>query len=112
MESQVSLSLQERFKKAFERLDLPQTVIADILIVSQKTVSNYLTGKTEPPMDVLERLESFDETEKIGPQRVRQIENLLWKIGSENPQAREIIQEMLQMNEKMRTLFKSGDPSK
>lgn len=107
METSEQTRAQERFITAFEKLGSPQTHICEILGVSQKTVSNYVTGKVEPPLRHVEALENYqqDNSATSEPRELRQLENLLWKIGSERPQSREIIREMLELNTRLRSLL-------
>lgn len=107
METPENSAAQERFIAAFEKLGLPQARVCEVLDVSQKTVSNYITGKVEPPLRYVEALENYqqDESANAEPHELRQLENLLWRIGNERPQSREIIQNMLELNTRLRSLL-------
>lgn len=111
MEARENSTARERFMTAFEKLGLSQEIVCEILGISQKSVSNYMTGKVEPPLKYVEALENYkqENTTTSEPREIRQLENLLWKIGSERPQSREIIQQMLALHERLRSLLNKSE---
>jgi len=111
----------ERFKNACESLGLTQDKIAEIINVSQKTVSNYLAARTEPSEEVISILENLVENpgashesllrdflrQPKAPYRLEQLDNLLWTIGRDLPHTRAFVMEMLRYSDKMKKLLNS-----
>lgn len=65
------MEIFERIKKIREVLKISQTEFSEVFEVSQKTISNWETGRNEPP---LEKLKKFAEIYKI---------NIHWLITGE-----------------------------
>ncbi|MBQ8766254.1 MAG: helix-turn-helix transcriptional regulator [Clostridia bacterium] len=53
------MKYNERLRNLREDLDMTQTDVAKLFNVGQKTVSNWESGRNEPPYDILIKYASF-----------------------------------------------------